>query len=86
MKYFAFVTKFTRLATWNSIQADIYISMHLSDAFVKSEYSNSSIHPSKVQFGAQYLAVGHLDMQAREIKPATFQKQDVGSTSEPQPP
>ena len=36
------------------------------------------------QFGVQYLAQGHLNMQTRGIKPATFREQDAGSTPEPQ--
>ena len=38
------------------------------------------------QFGVQYLAQGHFDMQTRRFKPATFRCQDAGSTPEPQPP
>ena len=32
------------------------------------------------QFGVQYLAQGHFDMQTRGIEPATFWWQDAGST------
>ena len=38
------------------------------------------------QFGIQYIAQVHFDMQTRGAEPVTFRFQDAGATPEPQPP
>ena len=37
------------------------------------QHTRSSFKMDQEQFGVQYLAQGHFDMQTRGIKPATFQ-------------
>ena len=92
----------TMLCTWFQEQSnDIFHFRAFSRRFCPKRLAvNSYIHSftdgggsharcwpeNQEQFGVQYQAQGHSDMQNRGIEPANFWQQDTGSTPELKPP